>query len=183
MVDTFLLLMLARTGDSLQGIKKGVLELADVIAVNKADGDRVTEAAAAAKELAAALHFVAPSPYGWDPPVLTCSSLEGDGLDEVWAQISAHRAHLERLGSLRTHRRDQDVESMWAAIDDHLLSRFRATPAVRRRSAELEAAVRDGSMTAMAAAAALLSLATDSAVDCETEMSHKAPEKETRAES
>ena len=92
MVDTFLLLMLARTGDSLQGIKKGVLELADVIAINKADGDRATEAAAAAKELAAALHFVAPSPYGWDPPVVTCSAVEGDGLDEVWRLITAHRA-------------------------------------------------------------------------------------------
>jgi LAO/AO transport system kinase len=176
MVDTFLLLMLARTGDSLQGIKKGVLELADVIAVNKADGDRITEAAAAAKELAAALHFVAPSPYGWDAPVLTCSALEGDGLDEVWHQISAHREYLEQRGLLLTHRRDQDVHAMWAAIDDHLLSRFRATPAVRGRSADLEAAVRDGSMTAMAAAAALLSLAGDSAADCETEMSHTAPQ-------
>ena len=99
MVDTFLLLMLARSGDSLQGIgKKGVLELADVIAVNKADGDRATEAAAAANELAAALHFVAPSPHGWNPPVLTCSALEGDGLDQVWSQVGAHRAHLDRLG-------------------------------------------------------------------------------------
>jgi LAO/AO transport system kinase len=160
--------MLARTGDSLQGIKKGVLELADVIAVNKADGDRVIEAAAAARELAAALHFVAPSPYGWDPPVLTCSALEGDRLDEVWAQIGAHRAHLERGGSLLTHRRDQDVESMWAAIDDHLLSRFRATPAVRRRGADLEAAVRDGSMTAMAAARQLLAVAETSAAASET---------------
>ena len=159
MVDTFLLLMLARSGDSLQGIKKGVLELADVIAVNKADGDRATEAAAAAKELAAALHFVAPSPHGWDPPVLTCSALEGDGLDEVWGQVSAHRAHLERRGALLAARREQDVHSMWSTIDDHLLSRFRATPAVRRRRAELEAAVREGSMTATAAAAELLSLA------------------------
>ena len=121
MVDTFLLLMLARTGDSLQGIKKGVLELADVIAVNKADGDRAAEAAAAAKELAAALHLVAPSPGGWDPPVLTCSAMEGDGLDEVWRQITAHRAHLERHGSLVEHRREQDVQWMWATIDDHLL--------------------------------------------------------------
>jgi LAO/AO transport system kinase len=156
MVDTFLLLMLARSGDSLQGIKKGVLELADVIAVNKADGDRATEAAAAAKELAAALHFVAPSPHGWDPPVLTCSALEGDGLDEVWGQVSAHRAHQERRGALLAHRREQDVHSMWSMIDDHLLTSFRATPAVRRRRAALEAAVRDGSMTATAAARQLL---------------------------
>jgi LAO/AO transport system kinase len=159
MVDTFLLLMLARSGDSLQGIKKGVLELADVIAVNKADGDRATEATAAANELATALHFVAPSPDGWDPTVLTCSALEGDGLDEVWGQVSAHQTHLERNGSLLAHRRDQDVHAMWSTIDDHLLTRFRATPAVRRRSAELEAAVREGSMTATAAARKLLDAA------------------------
>ena len=84
--------------------------------------------------------------------MLTCSALEGDGLDEVWRQVSAHRAHLERHGSLVEHRREQDVQWMWATIDDHLLSRFRAVPAVRRRSAEMEAAVRDGTMTATAAA-------------------------------
>jgi LAO/AO transport system kinase len=158
MVDTFLLLMLARTGDSLQGIKKGVLELADLIAINKADGDRVVEAEAAAKELAAALHFVAASPHGWQPPVLTCSAIEGDGIEGVWLQLSAHRAHLERDGSLAEHRRDQDVQWMWATIDDHLLSRFRATPAVREHIRDLEDAVRRGAMTAAAAASELLSL-------------------------
>jgi LAO/AO transport system kinase len=158
MVDTFLLLVLARTGDSLQGIKKGVLELADVITVNKADGDRAAEATGAAKELAAALHFVATSPHGWDPPVLTCSALEGDGLDEVWRQVTAHRAHLERHGLLAEHRRQQDVQWMWATIDDQLLSRFRAVPAVRRRIADLEAAVRNGTMTSAAAAQDLLDL-------------------------
>jgi GTPase len=158
MVDTFLLLMLARTGDSLQGIKKGVLELADLIAINKADGDRVVEAEAAAKELAAALHFVAASPHGWQPPVLTCSAIEGDGIEGVWQQLSAHRAHLERDGSLAAHRRDQDVQWMWATIDDHLLSRFRATPAVREHIRDLEDAVRRGAMTAAAAASELLSL-------------------------
>src|SRR5262245_27081569 len=113
MVDTFLLLTLARTGDSLQGIKKGVLELADVIAVNKADGDRTIEADAAAKELAAALHLVAATQHGWAPPVLTCSALEGVGLDEVWNQIAAHRAHLERHGALAEQRRTQDVQWLW----------------------------------------------------------------------
>jgi LAO/AO transport system kinase len=158
MVDTFLLLMLARTGDSLQGIKKGVLELADLIAINKADGDRVVEAEAAAKELAAALHFVAASPHGWQPAVLTCSAIEGEGIEGVWQQLSAHRAHLERDGSLAAHRRDQDVQWMWATIDDHLLSRFRATPAVREHIRDLEDAVRRGAMTAAAAASELLSL-------------------------
>jgi LAO/AO transport system kinase len=161
MVDTFLLLTLARTGDSLQGIKKGVLELADVIAVNKADGDRVTEAAGAAKELAAALHLVAATPHGWDPPVMTCSAIEGTGLDELWSRVAAHRAHLERHGVLVEQRREQDVQWLWATIDDHLLGRFRATPAVRRRTPEIEAAVRAGTITAAAAAQQLLALADD----------------------
>jgi LAO/AO transport system kinase len=161
MVDTFLLLMLARTGDSLQGIKKGVLELADVIAINKADGDRTTEAEAAAKELAAALHLVAATPHGWDRPVLTCSALEGVGLDAVWDRITAHRAHLERHGALAEQRREQDVQWLWATIDDHLLGRFRARPAVRRRTVEVEAAVRAGTITAAAAAEQLLALADD----------------------
>jgi GTPase len=163
MVDTFLLLMLARTGDSLQGIKKGLLELADVIAINKADGDRTTEAEAAAKELAAALHLVAATPHGWDPPVLTCSALEGVGLDEVWNQIAAHRVHLERHGALAEQRRKQDVQWLWATIDDHLLGRFRAKAAVRRRTPEIEAAVRAGTITAAAAAQQLLALADDAA--------------------
>jgi LAO/AO transport system kinase len=126
-----------------------------VMAVNKADGDRVAEAEGAAKELAAALHFVAPSPYGWDPPVLTCSALEGDGLDEVWRHVTSHRVHLERDGSFAEHRREQDVQWMWSTIDDHLLDRFRALPAVRRRTREVEAAVRAGTVTAAAAAEAL----------------------------
>jgi LAO/AO transport system kinase len=159
MVDTFLLLTLARAGDSLQGIKKGVLELADVIAVNKADGDRATEATAAATELAAALHLVAGSPHGWSPPVLTCSAVEGTGLDTVWQQIEAHRAHLHRHGLLAEQRRAQDVQWMWSMIDDALLGRFRAIPAVRRRAAALEAQLRDGAVTAAAAAAELLDLA------------------------
>ena len=140
-----------------------MLELADVIAVNKADGDRGTEAAAAATELAAALHLVAATPHGWEPPVLTCSALEGVGLDEVWNQIAAHRAHLERHGALAEQRRKQDVQWLWATIDDHLLGRFRARPAVRRRTPEIEAAVRAGTITAAAAAQQLLALSDDAA--------------------
>ena len=156
MVDTFLLLMLARTGDSLQGIKKGVLELANVIAINKADGDRALEAEAAAKELSAALHLVAGDPHGWDPPVLTCSALEERRLDDVWRHVAAHRAHLEHGGTFDDHRRRQEVDWMWATIDDQLLSRFRARPDVRERVASLEDAVRNREITATAAARALL---------------------------
>ena len=156
MVDTFLLLTLARAGDSLQGIKKGVLELADVIAVNKADGDRAIEAEGAARELAAALHLVAASPQGWDPPVLTCSAIERRGLDEVWRHLVAHRSHLELAGTFADHRRRQEVAWMWAAIDDQLLARFRSSPTVRERVAHIEAAVRNGEITATAAARELL---------------------------
>ena len=94
--------------------------------------------------------------------MLTCSALEGDGLDEVWRQVTAHRAHLDRHGLLAEHRRQQDVQWMWATIDDQLLSRFRAIPAVRRRIPDLEAAVRNGTMTAAAAAQQLLDLGAES---------------------
>ncbi|MET0145274.1 MAG: methylmalonyl Co-A mutase-associated GTPase MeaB [Ilumatobacteraceae bacterium] len=154
MVDTFLLLTLARTGDSLQGIKKGVLELADVIAVNKADGTHAIEAQAAARELAAALHLVAPSDDGWATSVLTCSAAEHIDLDTVWDQLRSHRSHLERTGRLAEHRRRQDVRWMWATIDDRLLTRFRA--ANRTRARELEQDVRDGRITPTAAAETLL---------------------------
>jgi LAO/AO transport system kinase len=133
-----------------------VLELADVIAINKADGDRAVEAEAAARELAAALHLVATSPHGWDPPVLTCSAIEARGIDAIWQQLVAHRAHLEHAGTLTEHRRQQDIDWMWSTIDDQLLARFRAAPHVRDRVAEVERAVRAGELTATAAARALL---------------------------
>jgi LAO/AO transport system kinase len=154
MVDTFLLLTLARSGDSLQGIKKGVLELADVIAVNKADGSHVREAQGAARELAGALHLMAPRDDGWITPVLTCSALERLELDTVWGQLSAHRQHLDRTGRLTEHRSAQDVRWMWSAIDDRLLSRFRSS--VKQRVGEVEAAVRAGRITPTAAAEQLM---------------------------
>ena len=156
MVDTFLMLTLARTGDSLQGIKKGVLELADVIAVNKADGAHVIDAKAAARELSAALHLMAPSDDGWTTPVLTCSATEPSGLDVVWQQLQAHRHHLERTGQLADRRHGQDVRWMWSTIDDRLLARFRA--AVRERAATVEEQVRRGDITPTAAADTLLGL-------------------------
>jgi LAO/AO transport system kinase len=154
MVDTFLLLTLARSGDSLQGIKKGVLELADVIAVNKADGAYVNTAKGAAQELSGALHLMAPRDDAWVTPVLTCSALERTDLDAVWDQLRQHRRHLERTGQLAEHRRRQDVRWMWSTIDDRLLSRFRAR--VRDRASELEQQVRAGTITPTKAAEELL---------------------------
>ena len=98
MVDSFLLLTLARTGDQLQGIKKGVLELADVVAVNKADGPHARDARSAARELAGALRLMQPADARLDPPVLTCSAREGTGLDVVWERLEQHRRVLEATG-------------------------------------------------------------------------------------
>ncbi len=156
MVDTFMLLALARTGDTLQGIKKGVIELADLLVVNKADGAHVREAESAASELRAALHLVNAGSDGWDPPVLTCSSIEGTGLDAVWKQLTNHRDHLERTGALARKRSDQARRWMWSAVDDQLVSRFRATPGVKTLAAELEAKIDAGTLTPTAAAKLLL---------------------------
>ena len=159
MVDCFLVLMVARTGDSLQGIKKGVLELADVLAVNKADGPHVKEAQAAASELSNGLHLVHPGDALWVPPVLTCSASTGDGLRDVWQQVVRHRNVLEGAGQLKELRARQQVDWMWSTVDDRLRSQFRAKESVRHAAVELEAELRDGTITPTLAARRLLDLA------------------------
>ena len=156
MVDTFLLLMVARTGDALQGMKRGVLELADVIAVNKADGDNVIEAKRAARELADVLKLMEPTRADWRAPVLTCSALTGAGVDDVWEQVCAHRAALESTGDLAAKRADQEVSWMWSTVQDRILHGLRHDPTTRSTVVGLEAAVRDGSETAARAAQRLL---------------------------
>lgn len=156
MVDTFLLLTLARTGDQLQGIKKGVLELADVIAVNKADGPHEPDARAAARELSGALRLLRGADTAWTPPVLTCSGREGGGLDTVWERIEDHRRTLETGGALAAKRRDQQVQWTWAMVHDRLLSRLHGDPAVRALAADLEDEVREGTLTATLAAERIL---------------------------
>jgi LAO/AO transport system kinase len=156
MVDTFLLLALARTGDQLQGIKKGVLELADVIAVNKADGPHERDARAAARELAAALRLLRDPGAAWRTPVLTCSAQENTGLDEVWERIQRHRAMLESTGELDRRRRDQQVGWTWNLVHDQLLARLHEDPRVREIAPALEEGVRDGSVTATTAADQIL---------------------------
>ncbi|MEV6422496.1 methylmalonyl Co-A mutase-associated GTPase MeaB [Streptomyces sp. NPDC051662] len=152
MVDSFLLLSLARTGDQLQGIKKGVLELADVIAVNKADGPHERDARSAARELAGALRLMHPADAAWTPPVLSCSAREGSGLDTVWERLEQHRAVLGADGRLDRKRRDQQVDWTWAMVRDHLLDRLREHPGVRELAPALEREVRDGTLTATLAA-------------------------------
>jgi LAO/AO transport system kinase len=156
MVDTFLLLALARTGDQLQGIKKGVLELADVIAVNKADGPHEKDARAAARELASALRLLQDPGAAWKTPVLTCSAQQGAGLDQVWESIQRHRTALESAGELDRRRREQQVNWTWDLVKHQLLGRLHEHPAVRAIAAGLERQVRDGSVTATAAADQIL---------------------------
>ncbi|MYV40635.1 methylmalonyl Co-A mutase-associated GTPase MeaB [Streptomyces sp. SID1328] len=156
MVDSFLLLTLARTGDQLQGIKKGVLELADVIAVNKADGPHEKDARAAARELAGALRLMHGKDAFWTPPVLHCSARETSGLDTVWERLEQHRTLLDSTGRLTAKRRDQQVRWTWAMVRDELLGRLHADPEVRRLAPDLEREVREGSLTATLAADRIL---------------------------
>ena len=159
MVDTFLVLLLARSGDSLQGIKKGVLELADVLAVNKADGTHRLDAEQAAVELAGALHLLEPATSEWSPPVLTCSAVEGTGLAEVWQQIEAHRATLERTGQFEQRRGEQQVRWMWQLVQDRLRASVESDPEVRQLVPDLIAQLAAGTTTPSVAAAKLLAAA------------------------
>jgi LAO/AO transport system kinase len=156
MVDTFLLLTIARTGDSLQGIKKGILELADVVAVNKADGEHERPAKAAARELAGALRMMIPASASWRPPVLPCSAQTGMGLAEVWDKVTEHRAVLDERGELAPRRASQQVEWMWAMVRDQILDRLQSDGTVRGELPGLERDVRGGALTPTLAAQRIL---------------------------
>src|SRR5207244_3500667 len=121
MTDFFLLLTIAGAGDELQGLKKGVVELADMIAVNKADGDNIHRAKAAAAEYRAALHILNPRSPNWSPPVITYSALTGAGIAELWDHVLAHRARMSEAGELGRRRREQQVKWMWAMIEERLI--------------------------------------------------------------
>lgn len=156
MVDCFTFLTLARTGDQLQGIKKGVLELADVVAVNKADGPHVKDAQRAARELAAALRLVCPSDAIWKVPVLTMSGLEAEGLDGFWDAIQKHRSTMDEAGEFAGRRARQQVEWTWSMVHDTLMARLAADPEVRRVGEDVEKQVREGTLTAALAAQAII---------------------------
>jgi LAO/AO transport system kinase len=161
MVDFFLVLMLPGAGDELQGIKKGVLELADMIAVNKADGDNQKRARVAAAEYRSALHIMAPQDSAWQPPVLTCSGLTGEGLAELWHEVARHRAVLSGNGELAARRRHQQLDWMWSLVEERLIERLRASTAVQKQLVEIERKVEAGEMTAGSGADRLLALARD----------------------
>lgn len=157
MVDFFLVLMLSGAGDELQGIKKGILELADAVAVNKADGDNVQRAMRAAADYRHALRLTTPASAVWSPPVLTCSALANDGLVEIWEQIELHRTRLEASGELAAKRSGQQLRWMWSMVEERLLADLHADPHVRAAIAEVEPAVHEGRLPAPVAADRILS--------------------------
>ena len=157
MVDSFLFLTLARTGDQLQGIKRGILEIADVIAVNKADGPAAVDARKAARELAGAIRMLrGHDEDGWRVPVLTCAGLTGEGLDEVWAKLVEHQDRRKASGAFEERRRTQQVRWTRQLVRDGLEHRLRAHPGVRASAPELEKAVLAGELTPALAARELL---------------------------
>jgi LAO/AO transport system kinase len=152
MVDCFVALMAPGTGDDLQGIKKGLLELADIVLVNKADGDSVDRAHRAAADYRAALRIVTPHDSAWMPPVLTVSALTGTGLDAFWAQVQAHRGKMQATGAFARKRAEQRVAWMWTMFEARTMAYMRAHPTLRDRLPGLERAVRDGELPPSAAA-------------------------------
>jgi LAO/AO transport system kinase len=147
MTDFFLALMLPGAGDELQGIKKGVVELADMIAVNKADGDNVARARAAAVEYRAALHILSAKSPNWLPPVVTYSGLTGDGVGGLWQTIIDHRRKLTETGEIAAQRREQQVKWMWTMVDERLRERIRTDRALGERLPQIEAAVASGTLS------------------------------------
>jgi LAO/AO transport system kinase len=157
MVDSFLFLTLARTGDQLQGIKRGILEIADVIAVNKADGPGAADARKAARELAGAIRMLRGHVEGgWDVPVLTCAGLTGEGLDAVWAKLVEHQDRMRASGALEERRRSQQVRWTWQLVRDGLEHALRSHPGVRELVPQLEKAVLAGDLTPALAARQVL---------------------------
>ena len=152
MVDFFLVLAIAGAGDELQGIKRGLLELADMIAVNKADGDNKERALRAASDYASALHIMSPRSPNWAPPVVTCSALKNRGLDLLWSKIEEFRDSLTASGEFDETRRRQRLRWMWAMVEDRLIGDLKHNVTVKTIIDALEEDVLEGRLTpAMAA--------------------------------
>jgi LAO/AO transport system kinase len=151
MTDCFLVLMLPGAGDELQGLKKGIVELADMIAVNKADGDNIERARLAAAEYRAALNILTPHSATWSPPVVTYSAAAQHGITELWAQVLSHKAKMTESGELAARRRDQQVKWMWTMLEERLTARLRSDAAVRAKLRQSEAQVAAGKLAPMLA--------------------------------
>ncbi len=156
MVDFFLLLMLAGAGDELQGIKKGIMELADSVIINKADGDNKQRALAARQEFSRALHYLPPATSGWTTEAYTCSAISGEGINEVWDVIQAFAKQTNESGVFGERRRSQARDWVYAMVEEHLQTRFFQHPSVKRVLPNIEQAVIAGTMTAAVAVQELL---------------------------
>src|SRR5450759_2387741 len=146
MTDFFLVLLLPGAGDELQGLKKGFVDLADMLAVNQADGDNIARAKLAAVEYRAALNILAPHSPTWSPPVVTYSAFTGNGISELWSQVQAHKKLMTASGELAARRREQQVKWMWSMLEERLTARLRSDPAVRGKVRQAEAAVAAGKL-------------------------------------
>jgi LAO/AO transport system kinase len=151
MTDFFLVLALPGAGDELQALKKGVVELADMIAVNKADGDNIPRARLAASQFTAALHILSPRSPHWSPPVVTCSALSGDSIAALWSHILDHRARLTESGELKTRRGEQQVKWMWTMLEERLFEPLRSERTVKSALPRIEADVAAGRLAPSAA--------------------------------
>jgi LAO/AO transport system kinase len=147
MTDFFLALMLPGAGDELQGLKKGLVELADMIAINKADGDNIARAKAAAAEYRAALHILTPRVAEWQPPVVTYSALTGTGMAELWDHVLDHQHRLTATGAFAARRREQQVKWMWTLLEDRMRGRLAADPKLKAKLPQLERAVAEGALS------------------------------------
>ena len=152
MTDSFLALMLPGAGDELQGIKKGLVELADMIAINKADGDNLKRANLAAADYRSALHILQPRSEHWHPPVEIYSALTGAGIDKLWQKILEHRTAMTASGEFASRRREQQVKWMWSMLEQRIMARLRSEPAVRAKVKKTEAEVADGRISPALAA-------------------------------
>ena len=152
MTDCFLALMLPGAGDELQGLKKGLVELADMIAINKADGDNIKRANIAAADYRGALHILSPRSDHWHPPVVTYSALTGAGIAELWQKISEHRTAMNASGDFAARRRQQQVKWMWSMLESRMMERLRSDPVIRAHVKKIEAEVADGRMAPALAA-------------------------------
>ncbi len=151
MTDFFLVLMLPGAGDELQGLKKGIVELADMIAVNKADGDNIARAKRAAAEYRAALHILTARSATWSPPVVTYSALTGDGIGDLWGHVTDHRARMTKSGELDARRRVQQVRWMWTMLEDRIHLRLKTDSALKAKLPRIEADVAAGRLSPMLA--------------------------------
>jgi LAO/AO transport system kinase len=156
MVDSFVLLLSPGAGDDLQGVKRGIVELADVVVVNKADGDLAAAAERTAGDYANALHFLRARTEGWEVRVERASALLGEGIDRVWAAIEAHAAMLTASGLLAARRSDQARDWMWSEVNEGLVDALARDPAVASEMRALEADVRAGAISPTAAAQRIL---------------------------